>query len=488
MKFIKFCFVFVIVLIGYFLLSVFGLKMATINSIASPIWLASGFSISMIYLFGKCHLLAIFLGAILPGIIKGDPIILWLGIGLSSTSEAFLGAFLINKIQRSKFGKNYNEIIALFFASFCGGLISALIGVSSLVLVGFLSFDQFFYNFYTWCMGNLVGSLVLIPVFTEFKTLGKKIFFSQTLKSTLLFLLLLLSASILVFLSFRYQLNQAWLLTFSFVLYICSFYLEKFLLKIVVLVISFISIGMTLTGYSLFEFGEINISYLNLQMLIISWALASQNFRTISPGSQKNPNLLKFMFLPFLSFFIISYFISDKEKNDLIALKQNLESSLLKAIKDLEVSTKNILKLNSFFFFDEKAILLWKPNVRQLDYSDNFRYVRGFGVIQKIDSKFKGAKIISAEYARDFNNQYIITNIEPVENNLAAVNLDIGSEKNRREAAELSANTGKVVATKPIVLVQDELKRMGFLVLSPVYQKNAKTHNLSTLLGWCIIQ
>ena len=49
----------------------------------------------------------------------------------------------------------------------------------------------------------------------------------------------------------------------------------------------------------------------------------------------------------------------------------------------------------------KKSYFTLEANVRQLDYSDNFRYVRGFGVIQKLIQNLK-AKIISAEYARDF--------------------------------------------------------------------------------------
>lgn len=70
----------------------------------------------------------------------------------------------------------------------------------------------------------------------------------------------------------------------------------------------------------------------------------------------------------------------------------------------------------------------------------------------------------------DFKDKFIIKFIEPVEKNKEAIGLDIGFEKNRREAAERARDFGVSTVTKKILLVQDNKKQPGFLHLIPVYK------------------
>lgn len=63
--------------------------------------------------------------------------------------------------------------------------------------------------------------------------------------------------------------------------------------------------------------------------------------------------------------------------------------------------------------------------------------------------------------------------LEPLKGNGATLGFDLASDSKRLEAIEQSRDTGKVVATGRIVLVQDEADRFGFLLLAPVYRKGA---------------
>lgn len=83
---------------------------------------------------------------------------------------------------------------------------------------------------------------------------------------------------------------------------------------------------------------------------------------------------------------------------------------------------------------------------------------------------------------------YIIRNIEPREKNLQAFGLNIGFEDNRTAAAELARDTGKSAITKRIILVQDEEKTLGFLLLHPLYAYGQPTNTVderrAALKGW----
>ena len=59
--------------------------------------------------------------------------------------------------------------------------------------------------------------------------------------------------------------------------------------------------------------------------------------------------------------------------------------------------------------------------------------------------------------------------IEPVENSLAAVGLDVAFENSRRTAALLVRDLGTAQISGPITLVQDHEHRPGFLFYAPYY-------------------
>lgn len=88
-----------------------------------------------------------------------------------------------------------------------------------------------------------------------------------------------------------------------------------------------------------------------------------------------------------------------------------------------------------------------------------------------------------------FKDKFVIRYIEPIEINLPAVGLDIGFEKNRRNAAELARDRGEIHLTGKILLVQDEKKLAGFLLFAPLYSKNSKEYHSvkerrEGFLGW----
>lgn len=67
-----------------------------------------------------------------------------------------------------------------------------------------------------------------------------------------------------------------------------------------------------------------------------------------------------------------------------------------------------------------------------------------------------------------------ITFIEPIENNMQALGLDMAHETNRFTAAKKARDTGKPQITGPIVLVQDAEKTPGFLFYVPYYERDKK--------------
>jgi PAS domain S-box-containing protein len=82
---------------------------------------------------------------------------------------------------------------------------------------------------------------------------------------------------------------------------------------------------------------------------------------------------------------------------------------------------------------------------------------------------------------------WVIKHCFPKARNDLAWGLDIGSEANRREAAEQAARTGLPTITGRIELVQDTKKRAGFLYFVPVYREGvapvSSDDSAASLLG-----
>jgi CHASE1-domain containing sensor protein len=87
------------------------------------------------------------------------------------------------------------------------------------------------------------------------------------------------------------------------------------------------------------------------------------------------------------------------------------------------------------------------------------------------------------------DERYVIQYIEPLDRNLLAVGLDIGSEQHRRAAADTAINTGEVQLTAPITLVQATGNpQQSFLILLPIYESWAtpatKQERWQHAIGW----
>lgn len=95
-------------------------------------------------------------------------------------------------------------------------------------------------------------------------------------------------------------------------------------------------------------------------------------------------------------------------------------------------------------------------------------------------------KALTEQPAHD--NHYVIKYIEPIEQNGAAVGLDIGSESRRRAAAERAMHGGDVALTAQITLVQATGNGPGFLILLPFYKPSMPTETPeqreAALVGW----
>ncbi|WCE02707.1 PAS domain S-box protein [Pseudoxanthomonas sp. JBR18] len=135
---------------------------------------------------------------------------------------------------------------------------------------------------------------------------------------------------------------------------------------------------------------------------------------------------------------------------------------------------------------------------RSREIDREFPGARGFGYIARVPRGSEEAFVAAARadgfpdfgiryLSRYEGERFIIKYIEPVDRNRAAVGLDIGSEKNRRQAALASAASGRPTLTGPITLVQATgQQNRSMLLLLPVYAGDAPAGatGMEHTLGW----
>jgi PAS domain S-box-containing protein len=125
------------------------------------------------------------------------------------------------------------------------------------------------------------------------------------------------------------------------------------------------------------------------------------------------------------------------------------------------------------------------------DYKTEFPGARGFGFIRRVDHEQIPQYLESRKHAgwldfkiRQFEphngEHFVIELMEPLAANHQAIGLDIGSERERRSAAQTAMRTGNATLTGPITLVQAGKKaNQSFLMLLPAYGASQ-----ADVVGW----
>ena len=156
----------------YFVAGKISLSLAIPPGIASPVWISSGIALAAVLRWGRNIAPGIWVGSFLVniGILLnhgGSPA--WAvasGIATGSTLQALVAATLI---QRSAHGEAIFDSTRGTFRFIGAALLACLIapslGAASLYLGGLIPLNQLSLTWLTWWLGDLVGILVVSPVF-----------------------------------------------------------------------------------------------------------------------------------------------------------------------------------------------------------------------------------------------------------------------------------------------------------------------------------
>jgi len=113
------------------------------------------------------------------------------------------------------------------------------------------------------------------------------------------------------------------------------------------------------------------------------------------------------------------------------------------------------------------------PDCRRGDYEGLARR-DGLASFQFTERLSQGHMVRAGRRAQYFPVYFV----EPYEGNEAALGFDLGSERLRRQALASARDSGRMVASPRITLVQEKARQYGFLVFLPVYRQGVAAHSV----------
>jgi diguanylate cyclase (GGDEF)-like protein/PAS domain S-box-containing protein len=148
----------------YALIGLSILSYCSVNGIISVIWLPAGLALSALLLGGNRYACGVFLGALLVYKIATGSF--WMGAMLATGNmlEALLGAWLLQRYDFKQSVLATRHYLRLLIAGAIAGVISAAVGITTLVVSGVLAEETLFLNLTYWWMGDTLGIALMAPL------------------------------------------------------------------------------------------------------------------------------------------------------------------------------------------------------------------------------------------------------------------------------------------------------------------------------------
>lgn len=142
-----------------------GLSLAFMNDSISAVWPPTGIALAALVFWGYRMWPGVALGALLANSWTGIPIYATLGITIGNTGEALVGAYLLRQVADFRPSlERVRDVIALaVFAGILSTMVSATVGVGSLLLSDDVSTGGIWSAWRTWWLGDVGGNLLVAP-------------------------------------------------------------------------------------------------------------------------------------------------------------------------------------------------------------------------------------------------------------------------------------------------------------------------------------
>ncbi|MDE1146233.1 MAG: CHASE domain-containing protein [Azospirillaceae bacterium] len=479
-----------------------GLVLASVNDSASPVWPASGLAVAGLLVFGIPSWPFVLLGAFAANALTPDVGPLTAAfIAVGNTAEAVIGALLfarIDSVDRERL--QVSRAAAHGVAAIIAPVASATIGVTSLLVAGNLSWDVNLSGVWlTWWTGDALGILIINAVAISLRDADARDYAPARLWATLPGSLLpvLALTALALGLSFVPQAQQA--LGSGAVLGIFLLYPAILLAahrygalgaNLVVLVAAVVFVIGTTSGTGPFIDAGLNQGLLNVQAMLATFALAAIVFSDIPAQSMRLGSIVFLVGCAIAAGVFLDRADIARSRDEAHVAK--LVDSAMGRIHERMLAYTNALQAGAALYATGLPVgrEQWRAFAQTINIDGRYPGVNGIGVVYPVaeadldrfiqKARAEGVPDFALKSAApppgtdtdrvvDAPEYDIITYVEPVATNAAALGLNVATEAGRRQAAARARDTGEPTLTKRITLVQDAQRRFGFLYFIPVY-------------------
>jgi PAS domain S-box-containing protein len=473
---------------AYFLAAELGLALASLNKTVSPVWPASGLAVALLVTGGRRLWPAVLIGAWLAnGLIGG--VFAAAVIAFGNTIEALVAAEILRRLmQRQSDSFLMARSVGFVLAALIAPAISALIGTFVLQATNGAGQGDLSGIWVTWWAGDAIGILVVAPALISLSiTSGNDAVHASPSRAMWRFAAL---AAILA-LAFGFSMVDTAAAAAIFLIYVVALFATRWFGirggSWTTLLIAALLLLQTAWGAGPVGNQPLNDRLLDAQILV--GALA---FSSLVLGDLRRLNLrwASWVFCAGCGLAAAVFSLSNHIEDELADERfTKVAEAATQSIRGRLEIYADSLRAGAAFFAASNRISRgdWHDYASSLDLIARYPGINGMGVVLPVspstvdrfvaDARADGVPDFSLKQVAGVadprlpdEDHFVILYIEPVSLNSPAIGLDLASEANRRRAALESRAIGRPRITDPITLVQDSLKRSGFLLLVPMYR------------------
>lgn len=257
------------------------------QSSVSPLWIPTGFAVSIILNFGYKFCPGIFLGAFVTNIVnfyRNVPVFggtfVWVSlvVAIGNTIESFLGVIIYNRLTKDKLLETHKSLwFFIMFLVVFNTIFSAVLGAAALYGGQIIPLELFSTIFLTWWVGDAVGSILFLPIFDRIykvEWFKKETYTNINLKRNLYFLctlVVIIFASLFItgnLFAASHSLPLLYILI-PLPLFVISNFDDILYTLISILCICIITTYNTINGFGVIDLGDANTNLAVLQTVII---------------------------------------------------------------------------------------------------------------------------------------------------------------------------------------------------------------------------
>ncbi|BES72892.1 hypothetical protein RE428_39100 [Marinobacter nanhaiticus D15-8W] len=478
------------------------LRLAFATTNVSPVWPPTGIAVAALLLGGLRLWPAVALGAFtvnllsFPGNGEGYVTVLAsMAIAVGNTLEAVVAAYLTNRFARGS--ALFDQLVNVFRFVLSAGLacvISATIGALTLLVAGFVSTGSVAGAWLTWWLGDLVGLLILVPLFVSLLRLDEEDTAPDWAMASLLVIFTAL-ISVLVFLPEigSRDVKQWFLFLYVPCLAVSAYRFGVRGVSLLTTAIAALSIMATLDGKGPFVFGTSHASLIALDCFLLLWILTGIVLATdLRERARTYEQNLKGFSIPWavLMFGLIvtaaawrlTMANTEREADERF---RSTASSIETRISDRMRDYQQVLRGAAGLFYGSSTVTArdWQRYVGGLQLEEGYPGIQGVGYAEYLVGTRQVRSFEDFVRWQGFPDFTVhpegprliytpVTYLEPFDwRNQRAHGYDMFSEPNRRWALVRARDSGRASITRKIVLVQetDVGVQAGFLMYLPVY-------------------